>query len=95
MLGRSGALRSDQLDVEGVGDPPRDLTLQREQIANVTIEPLRPQMRICLGIDQLGVDADLMTRPPDASLQHIPRPELATDLPRFDRLIPIGESAVP
>jgi len=40
MLGRSGGLRSDQLDAESVRDPARDLVLQGEEIARVTVEAL-------------------------------------------------------
>jgi hypothetical protein len=66
MLGRPGGLRSEQLDAERVRDPACDLVLQREQIAGVAVEPLRPEMRVGRGIDQLGIDSDLAARPPDA-----------------------------
>ena len=59
MLGRPGSLRSDQLDAERVRDLARYLVLQGEQIAGVASEPLRPEMRVSGGIDQLGVDAEL------------------------------------
>jgi hypothetical protein len=51
MLGRSGGLRSDQLDAESVRDPARDLVLQGEEIARVTVEALGPKMRVGQGID--------------------------------------------
>ena len=62
ILGRPGGLRADQREVERDRDPARDLVLQGEQIARVAVEPLGPQMRVGLGIDQLGVDADLVAR---------------------------------
>jgi hypothetical protein len=51
-------------------------------------------MRVGLGINQLGIDADLVTRPPDASLQYIAHPQLAADLLRIDRFVPIGERGI-
>jgi len=46
-----------------MGEPAGDLVLQSEQIASVAVEPLRPEMRVGRGIDQLGADADLLTLP--------------------------------
>jgi len=63
MLGRPGRLRGDQLDAERVREPASDLGLQTEQIGRVTVEPLRPEMRVGLGVDQLGVL--MRTRLPD------------------------------
>jgi len=51
-------------------------------------------MRVGLGIDQLNSDADLVARPANASFQHIAHAQLAADLPRVDRLVPIGEGGV-
>jgi hypothetical protein len=48
-------------------------------------------MRIAFGVDELGVDADLVARSPDASFQHIAHTELAADLPRVHSLIAISE----
>jgi hypothetical protein len=62
MLGRPGGLRSDQLDPERIREPARDFVLQSEQIARVAVEPLGPQMGIGRGVDQLGVDAELIAR---------------------------------
>jgi|SRR6516162_855923 len=51
-------------------------------------------MRVCLGIDQLSVDPNLIGRPPDAAFEHVAHTKLATDLLRVDRLVPIGERSV-
>jgi len=67
MLARPASLRCDQLDTKGARELARDLVLQSEQIADVAVEPLGPKMRVGLSVDQLGVDADLVGRPPDAS----------------------------
>jgi hypothetical protein len=81
---RPGGLRSDQLDAERVCKPARDLALQSEQIADVVVEPIRPQMRVCRGINKLGADADLVTRSPDAPLKYIADTQLAADLLRIN-----------
>jgi hypothetical protein len=88
---RPGGFRFDQLEVEGNCDPARDLVLQDEQIADVAVEPLGPQMRAAFGIDQLSVDAHLAARAPDAPFQHIADAELAADLPRLDRFALVGK----
>ncbi len=51
-------------------------------------------MRVGLGIDQLGIDADLIARPLDATFQHIADAQLATDLLCVGRLVPIGERGI-
>ena len=94
MLGRSGGLRSDQLDAERVRDPARDLVLQGEEIARVTVEALGPKMRVGQGIDQLGVDSNPVARPPDASFEHIAHAQFAADLLRVDRLVPVRERGI-
>ena len=81
MFGRSAGLGPDQLQVERNRDPARDLVLQREQIACVAIEPVGPKVRVALGIDQLGIDADLAAGPTDASFQDIAHTQLAANLP--------------
>src|SRR6516165_5064362 len=67
ILCRSGGLRGDQFKIERESDPPRDIVLQCEQVAHVAVEPLGPEMRVGLSIDQLSVDADPAPRPPDAT----------------------------
>jgi hypothetical protein len=68
MLAPPGGLRAGHFNVERDRDPGRDLVLQDKQLTRVAIEPFCPQMRVGLGVDQLCVDADLVARPPDASL---------------------------
>src|SRR5438445_230921 len=50
--------------------------------------------RVGFGVDQLGVDADLIARPSDAPFEHVAHPQLAADLLRVDRLVPIGERGI-
>ena len=60
MLGRPGGFHSGKLKVKRNSNSVRDLVLKREQIARVIVEPLGPEMGVGLGVDQLGVDADLI-----------------------------------
>ena len=80
MLDRPSDLHPDELRTKCNGSPACDQVLHGEKISRIAVEPLRPQMRIGLGIDQLGVDADLIARSPDAAFQHVAHPQLAADL---------------
>src|SRR5271167_1193249 len=51
-------------------------------------------MRIGRRIDQLSVDADLATRPPDAPFEHVADTKLAADLLRVDWLVPIRQRGI-
>jgi hypothetical protein len=51
-------------------------------------------MRVCFGIDQLGIDADLIARPLDTPFQHIADAQQSADLLRVGRLVPIGERGI-
>jgi len=85
MVGLPASLSPDQLHVERVRDPARDLVLQREQVADVAVEALGPQMRVGLCVNQLGVDANPVVRSLDTAFQHITHAELTADLFRVDR----------
>jgi hypothetical protein len=67
MLARPGSLRGNQLDVERICDLACNFVLQSQQVADVAVQPLGPQMRISRGIDQLGCDADAAARPADTA----------------------------
>src|SRR5215831_6582217 len=51
-------------------------------------------MRVVLGADELGSDAQLTGQPLDTSLQYVVYAELVADLPRVDRLVAVGESGI-
>jgi hypothetical protein len=53
-MGWPGSLHADQLKIELDRDPARDVVLQGEQIVRVAVETLGPEMRVGLGVDQLG-----------------------------------------
>ena len=44
-------------------------------------------MRIALGVDQLGVDPDLVAGSLDAAFEQVANAELAANLLRVDRLV--------
>ena len=94
IVGRPGGLSIGQFEVERNSDAAGDVVLQCEQIADIAVELLRPQMCIRLGIDQLSVDAHFAARPPDASLEHIADAQLAADLLGVDPFIPVSEGRI-
>ena len=51
-------------------------------------------MRIGCRIDQLGIDADLIARSPDAPFEHITHSQLTADLLGIDGLVAVGEGGV-
>jgi hypothetical protein len=71
-----------------------DLVLQGEQIARVAVQAVGPQMRVGLGIDQLGAHTHLVARPLDAPFQHIAHAQLAADLLRASGPVAIGEGRI-
>src|SRR6516225_4434467 len=88
MIRRAGGFRGEQLQVQGGGDPPRDLVLQGEEIPHVAIEPLRPHLRVGVGVDQLSVDADLVARATDDIID----PFVTREFDQFaPRLHPLSE----
>ena len=90
-----GGLGVDELEVQRDRYSAGDLVLQREQIAGVAVEAVGPQMRVGLGIDQLGAYSHPIAGSPDAPLQHIARTQLVADLLCVGRPVPIGERGVP
>ena len=94
MLVRPGGGGVDQLEVERNRDPVRNLLLHGEQIAGVAVEPLCPQMRIGFGIDQLGSDADPVSRPLNLPFEHIVYTKLVANPLRVDRPIPVGKGGI-
>jgi peptide/nickel transport system substrate-binding protein len=64
------------------------------EVTLVEVEPLRPQMRVGLGIDQLGVDANVVTQPSDAAFQYIANAELTADLLCINGLVPICNCSI-
>ncbi len=91
---RAGGLGDRQLGLQCAGDARGDLVLQREQIAEVAVEPLRPELRAGCGIDQLDVDPHFLAGTLDAAFDDIAHAELAADLARVDLLALVGKGGV-
>src|SRR5262249_18752975 len=93
-VSRAGGFRTDQLPTESIGDAAGDLVLYREQIADIVVETLRPKMRVGGGVNQLGVDPDLVAGTPDAAFEYVPHPKLAADLLCVDAPVFVREGRV-
>ena len=93
-LSRAGGFRTDQLPTECVGDATSDLVLYGEEIADIVVETLCPEMRIGCRIDKLRIYPDLVPRAPDAAFEHIPHPQFAADLLRVQVLVLVRECSI-
>jgi hypothetical protein len=51
-------------------------------------------MSVGVCVDQLGVDAELIARPPDAALQYVVDSKFSADLLRVNRPVTIGERGI-
>src|SRR5262249_5940952 len=75
--------------------PLGDLVLGRENVGQVTVVTLGPDVIADLGLDQLRGDADTVAGSPHAALKHITNPELAPDLLHIDCPAFVGEGRIP
>jgi len=97
VLGRSGdaaTLEFQKFGLDRTGNGGDDFVLQLEQVSAAAVISFRPQVRVDVGIDQLGSDADVIPRPSHAAFQHIPHTELTTDLLRADRPVAVRERSM-
>jgi hypothetical protein len=65
------------------GDPLGDITLDREDIGQVAVVGLGPQMDVRARFYQLGRDAHLSASAPDTSFKNIGNPQLLSDLTKI------------
>jgi hypothetical protein len=82
-------LRRDRAD-----DPRRHLILQLEDVGQLAVEPVRPQMRAGRRLDQLTGDAQPVVGLARASFEDVSHAELAADLPYVDRAALVGEGRI-
>ena len=92
--GDTVALEFEQLGLNRARNGADDFVLQLEQVSAAAVISFRPQVRVDVGIDQLGSNADVIPRPSHAAFQHIPHTELTTDLLRADRPVPVRERSM-
>ncbi len=71
-----------------------DLALGFGEVSAIGLEPVRPDMRAVLTIDQLHVDLNLIAHPPHAALEHIANAQVAADLLRVDGFPLVSERGV-
>ena len=83
----TAALRvAEQLHLQRSDDRQRDLVLQLEDIAHLAVVALGPHLIAVGGVDELHRDAQPVTGPPDAALEHAVDAKRLGDRRRFDRL---------
>ncbi len=74
------SLATGELRFERTGDFLRDLRFDREDVGQLAIVSLRPEMRIAFRLDQLHVDPDRVARLLHAPFQNMGDPQLLRDL---------------
>ena len=79
-------LRFHQLVAQTVRQPPHHFILQHEQVRDILLEPIRPDMRAGLRVDELRVDTNAAWVALDRAFQHITNPEFPPDLLGVDGL---------
>ena len=62
--------RVQELHLQRRDDGPRDLVLHREDVGDLPVVGLRPEVVTVAGVHELGGDADLIAGLADASLEH-------------------------
>jgi hypothetical protein len=60
MLRRAAGFSNDQLRTDGARDPARNLVLQIEQIGDLAVESVSPEVGATFRVDELRVYANLV-----------------------------------
>ena len=91
-----GALVRRRLDAAAQrrDDRRRHLVLDRENVLELAVVALGPDMRLGLAVDQLHGDAHAVAGLAHASLDHVVDAEFARDVLRLHRLALVGEDGV-
>ena len=76
----------------GPGDRKRNLVLDGEDIRQVTVVTLRPDVDAGLCIDKLRVDTDPLTAATHTAFQDIAHAKFTSDLLHVDRMALVGEA---
>ena len=66
--------------------------LHLQEVGTVLVKPVSPEMRIALGIDELGVHTQPVATRLHAAFQRIAHTEILADLPHVDWLALVSES---
>src|SRR3954453_5114133 len=81
VLGWPSRFGADQGDIERNGYLAGHLVLQPEEVVRGMVEAVGPNMNAGFGIDQLGVDADAVTRTADTAFEDVSDVQLPAELP--------------
>ena len=74
--------------LERVDDPVRDFVLDREDVGQVAVVALGPEMPAVAGIDELRGDAHAVAGAADRAFEHRAHAKLAADGADVDRACP-------
>ena len=80
-----------RLSESALDDLPGHVILHDENVGQVPIEPLRPEMAVMGCVDELSRDPDALVDFADAALEHIAGPKSFADLLDLDILALEGE----
>src|SRR5208282_5636436 len=93
MFDRAAGFGDRKLRLQRAGDPRRDLVLQGEQVADIAVETLGPELRTGFGIDELDIDPYLVAGPLYAALEDVTHAQFSAD--PLDVIVAlVGESGV-
>src|SRR5215472_8191107 len=81
----------EQIHLEGNDDALRYLVLQGENVAKVSVIPLRPEVAAGRAVDELHIDPDPIRRLANAPLKEISHVQPLSDLRDLHRLAFVGE----
>ena len=81
------SFRLGERDLQGVSDLLRNFILDIKNIFHQTIEPFGPKVITVSNIDELGCDADLITRFSNTALEDIIHAQSFTYLPGVNFLV--------
>ena len=90
----TGGLGLGELNVHRARQTGDDLVLHLQQIGAGGVELIGPEMRAAVGVDELGVDPDLIAAGQHRAFQHIAHAQILADRLGVDRLALEGEGRI-
>ena len=87
--------RGDQLKVKSPREAAGNLVLGLTETSASNIEPVGPQVRASLCIDQLHVDLNFVASAPQAAFDDISNAEITAELFHVDGFILLGKRGAP
>src|ERR1022692_5110861 len=79
---------------ERVDDPARDVVLDFEDVRQVPVVALGPEVPACYSVDELAGNPDPITCLTHTAFEHVAHAEVAAYLLRVDRLALVGKGRV-